>query len=101
MSDSVVNFTCVHVRAFRTVCNLPLASALADGAFFETTPLFTSKALGLTEKPVKALNKFRKREALISRETMSPPVDGELFYIVPHLGESFQKICLIQRTGVA
>jgi hypothetical protein len=54
-----------------------MVSTLADGAFFETTPLFTSKAFWLAEKPVKAINKFRKRETLISGETMSPPVDGE------------------------
>jgi hypothetical protein len=57
-------------------------------------------AFRLAEEPVKTFNKFRKRKTLISGETMSPPIDGKLFDTIPHLGESFQKIFLIQRTGI-
>jgi hypothetical protein len=98
--NDIVTFTGFLIWAFRTSCNLPLAGTMTDGAFFQATPLFTSRAFGLAEEPVKTLNKFRKRKTLISGETMSPPIDGELSHIVLYLGESFQKTCLIQRTCI-
>ncbi len=95
LNKDVVVIADFHIRTFGTMSYLSLARTITDGAFFETAFLFASKALGLVEKPSKALNKFRKRETLVSEEAMSPPVYGELFDIVPYLGESFYKICPI------
>jgi hypothetical protein len=86
--------------AFRAAYNLSLGSALSDGAFLETSTLFTSQAFGLVKEPVKALDKFRNRKTLIPGKTMSPPIDGQLFDILPYLREGIQKICPIQRTGI-
>jgi hypothetical protein len=65
---------------------------MTDGAFFQATPLFTSRAFGLAQEPVEALNKLRKKETLISGETMSPPIYREMFNILFYFGECFQKI---------
>lgn len=100
MHNYIVTLTGFLIWAFRASYNLPLNSALSDGAFFETTTLFTSQAFRLVEEPVEALNKFRKRKTIISGVTMSPKIDGELFHIAIYFGESLQKICMIQRTGI-
>ncbi len=81
--------------------HLPLSGAMADGTFNQTSALLAARTLRFAEKPLKTLEKFREREAIISWKAMGPPMYRELAKVVFYFSQGFQKIKVVKWTCIA
>jgi len=98
LHNDIVTLTVFLIWAFRTLCNLPLDGTVTEGTLFQPSSFLASWAIGMTQKPLYTLEKFRKREALYSRKAMGPPVYRELVNVVFYFSQGFQEIRGAERT---
>jgi hypothetical protein len=54
----------------------------------------------LAEKPLETLDKFREGEALIAWKAMGPPVFRESVDVGFYFSQGFQKVLVVEGTGI-
>jgi hypothetical protein len=78
-----------QIGTLRTVFAPPIDGADTDGTLIQAPAASAPRAFGMGKKPLQAPAEFGQGKALVSPETMSPPIYPKLVHEAFHLGNGF------------